>query len=224
MDTKHRTLTLTPMLTRSTKQTRALSLQKPYKAVPQKIEQVETSEVFTYTPEKASSKEKIKYVVSRTVNRNMLVAIDLLKELKSNNSISNISDADLEMLIIKPFDRFIDGRVVRKQQERANPFDTPRDVTEPFTKLLSMLKHRDMDLSSIRVDGNQSSLSSASKLLRMYISNNLERNGRQIVLDAFLKSLFPRKQIQDLYDKNGGSFITQGQIQKLASLLVIKSL
>lgn len=214
MDTRQRMLVLTPMLSRTAKQARAPSLQKPYKYLPQKIEQTDTSDVFTYTPEKATSKEKIKYAVTRTVNRNMLVAIDLLRELKNNNSISNISNADFEALIIKPLDKFLDGRVVKKQQDRANPFDTPRNITEPFIKLLNILEQQDIDLTGIKVDNNQSSLSSASKLLRIYISNNLEKNGKQIVLDS----------TQELYDRNKGRFITQGQIQKLASLLVTKNI
>uniref|UniRef100_A0A7I4EH83 Methyltransferase type 11 domain-containing protein n=1 Tax=Physcomitrium patens TaxID=3218 RepID=A0A7I4EH83_PHYPA len=130
MDTRHKILTLTPMLlSRAPKKVYSSPAQESHKYFSQKVEEIDTSEVFTYTPEKVLSKEKIKYVVSRTVNRNMLVAIDLLKQLKNTNNISNISSADFEALITKPLDKFLDGRVVKKQQERANPFDTPRDVT-----------------------------------------------------------------------------------------------
>lgn len=225
MDTERKTLTLTPMLSKASvpKQVRPPFLQRPYKQLSRKMEDVDASEIFTYTPDKTSSKEKVKYIVSKTVNRNMLVAIDLLKELKSNNGISNISNADFEFLIIKPLDKFLDGRVIKKHQERINPFDTPRDITNSFTELLSILKRQGVDITSIKVKDNQSSLSSASKLLRMYISGNLERNGKQIILDSTLRNLFSKRQIQELYNKNGGDFITQGQIQKLASLLVTKS-
>nr|PNR39210.1 hypothetical protein PHYPA_019488 [Physcomitrium patens] len=224
MDTRHKTLTLTPMLlSRAPKKVYPSPPQRSYKYSSQKIEEMDTSEVFTYTPEKVLSKEKIKYVVSRTVNRNMLVAIDLLKQLKNTNNISNISSADFDALITEPLDKFLDGRIVKKQQERANPFDTPRDVTDSFIKLLNVLKRQGADVTAIKVKDNQSSLSSASKLLRMYISNNLEKNGRRIVLDSTLENLFSEDQIQDLYNKNKGDFITQGQIQKLASLLVTKS-
>nr|PNR37424.1 hypothetical protein PHYPA_020533 [Physcomitrium patens] len=210
MDTRRKTLTLTPMLlSRASKKVYSSPLQESHKYFSQKVEEIDTSKVFTYTPEKVLSKEKIKYVVSRTVNKNMLVAIDLLKQLRNTNNISNISSADFEALITKPLDKFFDGRVVKKQQERANPFDTPRDVTGSFTKLLTILKRQGADVTAIKVKDNQSSLSSASKLLRMYISNNLEKNGRQIVLDSTLKNLFSEDQIQDLYDKNKGEFITQ---------------
>uniref|UniRef100_A0A7I4EH67 Uncharacterized protein n=1 Tax=Physcomitrium patens TaxID=3218 RepID=A0A7I4EH67_PHYPA len=210
MDTRHKILTLTPMLlSRAPKKVYSSPAQESHKYFSQKVEEIDTSEVFTYTPEKVLSKEKIKYVVSRTVNRNMLVAIDLLKQLKNTNNISNISSADFEALITKPLDKFLDGRVVKKQQERANPFDTPRDVTSSFIKLLNILKRQGADITAIKVKDNQSSLSSASKLLRMYISNNLEKNGRRIVFDSTLKKLFSKDQIQDLYDKNKGEFITQ---------------
>lgn len=224
MDTRRKTLILTPMLlSRAPKKGYSLSPQKPHKYFSHNVKEMDTSDVFTYTPEKVLSKEKMKYVVSRTVNRNMLMAVDLLKELKSNNNISNISNADFEALIIKPLDKFLDGRIVKKQHERANPFDIPRDVTDSFTKLLSILKRQGADVTDVKVKDGQSSLSSASKLLRMYVSNNLEKNGKQIVLDSTLKNLFSENQIQELYNKNKGSFITQGQIQKLASLLVTKS-
>nr|PNR55326.1 hypothetical protein PHYPA_006223 [Physcomitrium patens] len=210
MDTRHKILTLTPMLlSRAPKKVYSSPAQESHKYFSQKVEEIDTSEVFTYTPEKVLSKEKIKYVVSRTVNRNMLVAIDLLKQLKNTNNISNISSADFEALITKPLDKFLDGRVIKKQQERTNPFDTPRDVTGSFIKLLNILKRQGADVTAIKVKDNQSSLSSASKLLRMYISNNLEKNGRRIVLDPTLKNLFSEDQIQDLYDKNKGKFITQ---------------
>nr|PNR45356.1 hypothetical protein PHYPA_015127 [Physcomitrium patens] len=179
MDTRHKILTLTPMLlNRASKKVYSSPLQESYKYFSQKSEEIDTSEVFTYTLEKVLSKEKIKYVVSRTVNRNILVAIDLLKQLKNTNNISNISSADFKALITKPFDKFLDGRVVKKQQERANPFDTPRDVTDSFIKLLNILKRQGADVTAIKVKDNQSSLSSASKLLRMCISNNLEKNER----------------------------------------------
>nr|PNR30499.1 hypothetical protein PHYPA_026815 [Physcomitrium patens] len=224
MDTRHKILSLTSMLlSRAPKKVYSSPPQKSYKYFSQKVEEIDTSEVFTYTPEKVLSKEKIKYVVSRTVNRNMLVAIDLLKQLKNTNNINNISSADFEALITKPFDKFLDRRVIKKQQERTNPFDTPRDITGSFIKLLNILKHQGIDVTAIKIKDNQSSLSSASKLLRMYISNNLEKNGRRIVLDSTLKNLFLEDQIQDLYNKNKREFITQGQIQKLVSLLVTKS-
>jgi len=224
MDTKRKVLVLTPMLSRPLRQVHVRSSSKPHTYSAQKVEDTNTSDVFAYTPERSPSKEKAKYVVSRTVNRNMLVAVDLIKELKSSGSITNISNSDFESLIIKPLDKFLDGRVIRKPQERSNPFDTPRDVTESFIKLLNILKRQGMDITDIRVKNNQSSLSSASKLLRMYVSSNLEKSGKQIILDSTLRSLFTEKDIQQLCDKNGGNFITQGQIQKLASLLVIKSI
>nr|PNR58134.1 hypothetical protein PHYPA_005129 [Physcomitrium patens] len=196
MDTRNKILTLTPMLlSRAPKKVYSSPAQKSHKYFSQKVEEIDTSEVFTYTPEKVLSKEKIKYVVSRTVNRNMLVAIDLLKQLKNTNNISNISSADFEALITKPLDKFLNGRVIKKQQERANPFDTPRDVTSSFIKLLNILKRQGADITAIKVKDNQSLLSSASKLLRMYISNNLEKNGRRIVLDSTLKNLFSEDQI-----------------------------
>lgn len=223
MDTRRRTLVLAPMLSRASRRLHTSPPQKPPKPSVQKTEEADLSEVFTYTPEKAPSKERVKYVVSRTVNRNMLVAVDLLKELKSSNGIDSISSLDFEVLIIKPLDKFIDGRVIKKQQERANPFDTPRNVTDSFIELLSILNRQGVDVADVSIKDNQSSLSSASKLLRVYISNNLERKGKRIMLDSTLSNLFPKKQVQELYDKNKGDFITQGQIQKLASLLVTKT-
>uniref|UniRef100_A0A7I4EI64 Uncharacterized protein n=1 Tax=Physcomitrium patens TaxID=3218 RepID=A0A7I4EI64_PHYPA len=160
MDTKHKILTLTSMLlSRAPKKMYPSPPQKSYKYFSQKVEEMDTSEVFTYTPEKVLSKEKI-------------------------NSFT------------KPLDKFLDERVIKKQQERANPFDTPRDVTSA-------------DITAIKVKDNQSSLSSVSKLLRMYISNNLEKNGRQIVLDSTLENLFSEDQIQDLYNKNKREFTTK---------------
>lgn len=80
MDTRRKTLMLTHMLSRAPKQEHALPLQRSCKHPLQKIEETNVSKVFTYTQEKAPSKEKVKYIVSQTVNRSMLVAIDLLKE------------------------------------------------------------------------------------------------------------------------------------------------
>lgn len=77
-------------------------------------------DVLVCTPEKNPSKEKVKYIVSGTVNRNILVAFSLIKELKDNNNITNISSSDFDSLIIKPLEKFL---VVKKQQERVNPFD-----------------------------------------------------------------------------------------------------
>uniref|UniRef100_A0A7I4AL36 Uncharacterized protein n=1 Tax=Physcomitrium patens TaxID=3218 RepID=A0A7I4AL36_PHYPA len=123
------------MEVRTPKKVHSSSSQEAYKYFSRKVEETDTSEVFPYIPEKVLSKEKIKYVVSRTVNRNMLVAIELLKQLKNNNNIRNISSADFEALIAKPLDKFLDGRVIKKQQERLNPFDTPRDITDSFVRL-----------------------------------------------------------------------------------------
>ena len=54
------------------------------------------------------------------------------------------------------------------------------------------------------------------------MSNNLERQGRCILLDSKMEGLFSVEQIEDLYTKKDARFITQGQIQKLASLLIVR--
>nr|PNR32709.1 hypothetical protein PHYPA_024651 [Physcomitrium patens] len=141
MDIKYKILTLILMLlNRASKKMHLSSLQKPYKYSSQKVKEIDTTEVFTYTLEKVFFQEKIKYVVFQVVNKNMLVAIDLLKELKSNNNISNISNTKFESFITKPLDKFLNRQVVKKQQERINIFNILKDITNLFIKLLSILK------------------------------------------------------------------------------------
>ena len=140
MDTRRRTLVLAPMLHRAPKQAPASPPWGLRERVVPKAERTSSTDVFTFTPDKVSSKEKVKYVMSRTVNRKMLVVVDLFKELQSNNSIAGISNSDLNSLIIKPLDTFLDGRVIKKPHDIPNPFDAPRSVTTSFTKLMSILK------------------------------------------------------------------------------------
>uniref|UniRef100_A0A7I4FVK4 Uncharacterized protein n=1 Tax=Physcomitrium patens TaxID=3218 RepID=A0A7I4FVK4_PHYPA len=62
MDTRHKILTLTPMLlSRAPKKVYSSPAQESHKYFSQKVEEIDTSEVFTYTPEKVLSKEKIKF-------------------------------------------------------------------------------------------------------------------------------------------------------------------
>jgi len=104
-----------------------------------------------------------------------------------------------------------DNLEIPTMTRKSKPFYTPRDITTSFIKLLNVLKQQGIDITSIKVNNSQSLLSFASKLLKMYMSNNLEKNGKQILLDPLLKNLLPEKDIQELYDSEnvgipGGKF------------------
>jgi hypothetical protein len=106
---------------------------------------------------------------------------------------------------------------------KLSSFQLPRKAKDEFGKLYHKLEEGGNDMSSISYDDGFVSLLDSAKTVRMYLNVYKLRDAgtKHLVLDDFLEEIFKGK-IGELYSMNGGEFVTQRQVQTLASWLVNK--
>jgi hypothetical protein len=181
---------------------------------------------------------RVKYSVSQDVNKRLLITLNILEEI-----IPHIKDLGLgcskgeyERNIVNPLKRFVStGRVRSKKSKakginddisetvRLSSLQLPRKAKDEFNELYNKLKEEKNDMSVISYENNSVSLLDSAKTIRMYLNIHKlkDESTKHIILDDFLNKVFEDK-IADLYAKNKGEYITQRQVQTLASWLVSK--
>ena len=207
--------------------------------VVQNIDKEFLEEVVLVNPEQSSTsgRKRVKYSVSQDVNRRFLITLQILERLAPFAKELGFTKSEFERNIIKPVRKFVisgkakSGSKSQKQNKNDNTvkklssFELPRKAKVEFDKLYRKLEDEeddnDYDLSLIPYENGFVSLLKSAETIRMYINSHelVNIDTKHIVLDEFLEELFKEK-IEGLYAKNNGKFITQPQVQTLASWIV----
>jgi hypothetical protein len=179
---------------------------------------------------------RVKYSVSQDVNKRLLITLNMLEELIPYIKDLGLgcSKSEYEKNIIKPLKKFVSTGRVRSKRPKAkeddnsgtvklSSFQLPRKAKDEFGKLYRKLEEEGNDMSVISYENGSVSLLDSAKTVRMYFSTHKLKDvsTKHIILDDFLKEVFEGKAVE-LYTTNGGEFITQRQVQTLASWLVRK--
>lgn len=182
----------------------------------------EEDQIFLTEQENSSS--KIRYSITPVANKKLMRSYITIKDLSESleNTSLDMSKKEFDKIVVKPVEALINSKVHSKQ---SNSFAKKRTVTSSFVKIYKKLQKEGVNMSSVDFDEENevSSLSSASKMMRLYISHFDLKGGKKtskFPLDPFLSRQFSNEALGTLYRKNQGDIITQGQIQTLASLLV----
>lgn len=194
-----------------------------------KMEEDFDNTVIIVNPKTSSNKEKIRYSITKDANRKLILAYELLEKMKLDSELFGITKSEFNEIINKPIKKLLSGRVISRKKNNLNissPFSKPREVNTKFISIYNNLKSEELDLTDIFYEDNKSSLVDSSKIIRKYINfKNLkdEKDGRKVYLDDYLINLFGKDVVNILYEKNKSEYITQGQIQSLATYLTIKN-
>lgn len=181
---------------------------------------------------------KVKYYVSQDVNKRLLITLNILEEVIPYIKDMGLgcSRSEYEKNIVKPLKKFVSTGRVRTRKSKVkgindndtetvklSSFQLPRKVKNEFDELYNRLKEEGNDMSVIFYEDNSVSLLHSAKTIRMYLNTHelKDESTKRIILDNFLNKLFEGK-ISELYTKNKGDFITQRQVQTLASWFVSK--
>jgi hypothetical protein len=184
---------------------------------------------------RSSDGGKVRYSVSQDVNRRFLFTLSILEELIPYTKSIGFTREDYRKNVLGPLQRLALGRVKHKRQKmkveqnkdggtvKLSSFQIPRKAKDEYDKLYRKLEKEGNDMSSISYDNGSVSLLDSAKTIRMYFSVHdlKDADTKHIVLDTFLKELF-KDRIEELYTANKGEFVTQRQVQTLASWLVNK--
>lgn len=175
---------------------------------------------------------KIKYSVTSIQNQKAINALFVLYELheslksKQSNNIE-IKKKDFEKDVIKPLEKLFLSKI-EKPQRTTNSLGIEKDVSPTFFKIYHRLEEKGADLSEIEKakDKKKASQITAYKMMNLYVRHFSLKEGKKaknFPLDDFLKGCFDDDVLDKLYLKNNGDTITQGNLNKLASLLLIKN-
>jgi hypothetical protein len=183
---------------------------------------------------KSSKKSKARYSAPPGVNGNFLQAVDFLIQMTPYVENIGLTENEYKKYVLNRLTKFIDTRVQPKSQAskkqgesgdhaKLSSFQLPRKAKNEYDKLYHKLKEEGNDMSLISYKEKQVSLLDSAKTVRMYFNthNLKDADSKHIVLDKFTKELF-KDHIEALYKANEGEFITQRQVQTLASCLVNK--
>jgi hypothetical protein len=181
---------------------------------------------------------RVKYSVSQDVNKRLLITLDMLEKLVPYIKDLGLgcSKSEYEKNIIRPLKKFVSTGRVRSKRPKAkerndnnseaiklSSFQLPRKAKDEFGKLYRRLEDEGNDMSVISYENGSVSLLDSAKTVRMYFNTHKLKDvsTKHIILDDFLNEVFEGKAVE-LYTTNGGKFITQRQVQTLASWLVRK--
>jgi hypothetical protein len=197
-----------------------------------------SNDSFTVMPSPPSNKKKVKYIVPLNTNKRFLITLKLLKELRFRSKDIGLTRVEFETSLINPLQKVANSRLLPKDKARRgamsnstdgevenkpSSFKMPRKATGNLKKLYDKLKSEGKDVSHIRYENGTISFTDSAKLVRLYFSTHElkdPKHKRHFYIDDFTKSIFSEDKIESFYAYNGGRFITQGQLQALASLLV----
>lgn len=175
---------------------------------------------------------KVKYSVTHVQNQKAIDALfvlyelhDSLKSKKGEKLVMN--QKDFEKDVIKPLERLFLSRIERPKRT-INPLGTEKEVSPAFIKIYRRLEEKGADLSEIEKakEKKKASQITAYKMMNIYVKHFGLKNGQKaknFPLDDFLKGCFDDNVLEELYLKNNSETITQGHLNKLASLLLIKN-
>ena len=197
------------------------------------------SKIFVVEPLPPQDKGKVRYAVSPEVNKRFLITCKMLKELKPFSKTFGLTGPEFERNFIKPLERVINARLVSKrssmlvsaeskdEKEKAkgkiSSFEMPRKATENLKKLYDKLKSEGKDVSNVCYENGNISFIDSAKLVRLYFYTHELKDSEHknhFRVDDYAKEIFGKDKFELFYANNGGQFITQGQLQALASLLV----
>lgn len=174
---------------------------------------------------------KVKYSVTPLQDQKALDALLILYELhqslKSKKEEKSINPKDFEKKVIKPLEKLFLSRI-EKPQRTTNPLEKEKDISPTFIKIYDRLERKGADLSEIEEakEKKKASQITAYKMMNIYVRHfNLKQGqkSKNLPLDDFLKGCFDDEVLNELYSKTDGETITQGSLNKLASLLLIKN-
>ena len=208
------------------------------------IEKNISEDSFVVTPLPPLDKKKVRYAVSQETNKRFLVTLSVLKEIEFLIKTLGITSAEYRKNIIKPLERMVGGKINPKtrtvsnhkhtdefqegsqkggSKNKVSSFSLPRKATENLKKLYAKLENEGNDISNIHYENGSISFIDSAKLVRLYFyTHNLKdpENNRHFRVDDYVESIFSNDKLELLYTKNGDRFVTQGQLQALASQLV----
>jgi hypothetical protein len=171
---------------------------------------------------------KVKYSATSLQDEKAVNALIYL--YKFHNSIKSkervvVTEKEFERDVIKPLEKLLSSRTQREKSNRATHLTEKRGIRKEFVKIYNRLENNGANLSNIASakQEEQATLQTCYKLLNIYVAHfNLKggKKSKTFALDPFLEGCFSSSLLSELYEKNEGDVISQGQLMKLASLLL----
>jgi hypothetical protein len=140
-----------------------------------------------------------------------------------------IKQGEFERDIIKPLEKLFLSKAENKEHAtKPTALQNEKNVSPTFIKIYHRLEDKGADLSGIGdvMKSKKASQITAYKMMNIYVKHFDLKEGiksRLFVLDDFLKGCFDDDVLSELHAKNNSEMISQGQLNKLASLLLDKN-